>query len=134
MTAADARTANRQLIEAYAGELSNGDLEAASAYWSDVVVMTVPGHNPYAGVFTGPEQVGAAIVAMRQALDEPPEADVFELLCGEEHVAALVSETARRNGRDLTFRRVVVYGVAAGEISSITVFHEDEYAVDEFFS
>ncbi|MET0741129.1 MAG: nuclear transport factor 2 family protein [Candidatus Nanopelagicales bacterium] len=133
-TAHDLREDNRTLIRRYAEAWSSGDIRSAMSFYSEDVVLRLPGRNPFAGTFEGRDEVVSAIEAIRGSFDDLPEVDVHEVLVGEEHVAVLATESGRRGGREITFRRIVVYGCTDGEICSITVFHEDAYEVDTFFS
>jgi ketosteroid isomerase-like protein len=123
-----------ELMDRYFAAWGRGDVEAAMACYSAEVTMSLPGRSPVSGLFRGRDSVTAAIRSLTDLLDGPPDVTVEDIAYGERLVAVVVVEGVRRAGRELTFRRVVTYRVEDGEIRAIEIFHEDEYAVDEFFS
>jgi ketosteroid isomerase-like protein len=125
---------NRALLDRYAAAWESGNVEAAMACYAPGVVLHLPGRNSFAGTFIGREAVVAAIRSLVETLDEEPVIRVEDVLHGEHAAALVVTERAKRNGHELEWRRTVVYRFVEDAISEISIFHEDEYAVDAFFS
>jgi ketosteroid isomerase-like protein len=132
----DAPTTNAQeAIKRYVEALRRKDLKAATAFWSDDVLLHFPGKGPFSGDFVGKEAFLEHYGRLSTELGGTIElAEVREVLMGAEHVVALVRERAVRGGRTLEFERVNVYSLGGGKIREIWAYDYDPYALDEFWS
>jgi hypothetical protein len=92
------------------------------------------GNNALAGLFTGRDAVIRHLTQLVERTKGTFEAFKWEdWLSGEHHVAGLSSIHARSHGMIYKGRSLTVLGFnVAGEIEHITVFFEDQGAIDRF--
>lgn len=108
--------------------------EEGFTFYSDDVVMHLPGRGSLAGDHRGMEAVIAAIQGLLARTDGiPVEIDVLDRLVSGDRVAMVIREAVSRGEEKLEMRRVNVYTVAGGKIANIDVFEAHQYDVDEFF-
>ena len=113
----DAPSTNAEAMKRYVEALERKDLEAATAFRADDVLLHFPGRNPFSGDFVGREAFLEHYGRLSTELGGTIElAEVREVLLGAEHVVALVRERAVRGERTLEFDRVNVYNLGGGKI------------------
>jgi ketosteroid isomerase-like protein len=117
----DAPSKNAELLNRYVEALERKDLQAATAFWAEDVVVHVQGRHLFAGDFFG-----------KRAFLELVE--VRDVLVGSDRAVALVKERAVRGERSMEFERVNVYEMRRGKIAEIWSYDSDPYALDEFWS
>jgi hypothetical protein len=123
-----------EVLAGYAAAWEGGRPEEAWTYYSDDVVMRLPGRGTLAGDHRGREAVIAAIQALlARTGDSSAEVEVLDRLVSGDRVAMVVREVVTRGDERLELRRVNVYRVEADKIAEIDIFEADQYEVDEFF-
>lgn len=121
-----------EIIGAYLGRITAGDLEGAAEYYTDDIAFHWAGQGPLSGVYTGKAAVlglFADYASRAQASIEP-----HDTLYSDEHAVALVRATLTRDSRSVTTNRVVVYHFAGDRISEVWVADADQQAVDELLA
>jgi ketosteroid isomerase-like protein len=127
---------NRRLTAAqeFLMHLGRGDFESAINLLSQDVSYRAQGNNALAGLFSGRDAVirhVADLVALTRGTYETFKWD--DWLVGEYHVAGLSSIHAQTVGKMYKGRTVTVLRFnVADEIEGITVFFEDQDAIDRF--
>lgn len=125
--------ADRVMIE-YSAAWARGDIEAAERFYSDDVVMRVPGRGDLAGTHEGKQAVIAAIDAvLARTTGLSVQVDVLDRLSSSDRIAVLMRQTSQRGETQLEIRRVNLYEVRDGLIVGIDVFEANQYEADEFF-
>ncbi len=128
------RVSPEDVMLAYAGAWEAGDPHRAWTFYSDDVVMRLPGRGSLAGIHRGKEAVVAAISALLDRTSEfAAEVLVIDRLVSGDRVALLLEEAVERGDSRLELRRVKVYKVRDDRIVEIDIFEADQYAVDDFF-
>jgi ketosteroid isomerase-like protein len=131
----DSPSTNAEAMQRYVEALERKDLEAATAFWADDVLLHFPGRNPFSGDFVGKQAFMEHYGRLSAELGGTVElAEVRGVLMGAEHVVALVRERAVRGERTLEFERVNVYSLGGGKITEIWEHDYDPYALDEFWA
>lgn len=138
MTPPDAQIITQTNGEILAGgykALTQGDVPAVLAMFSEDITWHKPGHNPLSGDYTGHDEVGAHFQALMERSNGTFGLDVHDILDnGKETVVALVTENAERNGARLTLSAIHLWRFADGKATSFQNFVADEHAYDAFWS
>ena len=127
------RHPNADLLQAHLDALARGDIEVAMSFYSDDVVFHYPGRNPLSGDHRGKDQVLALMGRVMQLTDGSFRPDVHDILASDDHVAALVTVHATRQGIPAEWQSVDLYHVRAGKISEHWVHEVDQALVDQFW-
>lgn len=114
--------------------IGRGDLGSAAHLLSEHVVYTVPGRNQLAGTFTGPQEVAAHLLKLADVTGRTFAAFKWDdWMVGEHHVAGLSTVHAHVEGRKYSGHHLTVVRFnAADKMEAITVFFEDQGAIDRF--
>ncbi|MGA2302974.1 MAG: hypothetical protein ABSH29_02115 [Acidimicrobiales bacterium] len=125
------RLARAQLFLTHIGR---GDFLQAIDLLSENVTYRAQGNNALAGSFTGRDAVIRHLTELVERTKGTFEAFKWEdWLIGEHHVVGLSSIHAQSHGRIYKGRSLTVLGFnVAEEIEHITVFFEDQNAIDRF--
>jgi ketosteroid isomerase-like protein len=122
-------------LQRYVEAFERKDWEAATAFWSDEIIIHAQGRNPLAGDFSGKraflKHYGRVFAELEGSVES---AEIHDVLVGPERAVALVKERAVRGGRVLEFERVNVYRLRDSEIAEIWSYDSDSYALDKFWS
>jgi ketosteroid isomerase-like protein len=114
--------------------ISRGDVMQGIGLLSENVTYRAQGNNALAGLFTGRDAVIRHLTDLVERTKGTFEAFKWDdWLIGEHHVAGLSSIHAQSHGRIYKGRSVTVLGFTMAEqIEHITVFFEDQGAIDRF--
>jgi ketosteroid isomerase-like protein len=118
----------------FLSHIGREDFVQAIDLLSENVMYRAQGNNALAGLFTGRDAVIRHLTQLVERTKGTFEAFKWEdWLSGEHHVAGLSSIHARSHGMIYKGRSLTVLGFnVAGEIEHITVFFEDQGALDRF--
>ena len=78
----------------------------------------------------------AALAALYSGAPEPDAditTEVHDVVANDEHAIALVTATARRGSRTLTYRTAEIFHVRDGKVTARWAFSDDTAAIKEFF-
>ena len=122
------------MAQQYLIHTGRGDVAEAVGLLAENVAYRAQGHNALAGLFTGRDAVTRHLAQLVERTRGTFEAFKWEdWLIGENHVVGLSSIHARSDGRIYKGRTVTVLRFnAADEIDGITVFFDDQSAIDRF--
>jgi ketosteroid isomerase-like protein len=114
--------------------IGGGALDQAMDHLAEQVTYRAQGNNALAGVFIGRDAVARHLHQFVERTRGTYEAFKWDdWLQGEHHVAGLASVHAQSEGRIYKGRTVTVVRFnVADEIEGITVFSEDQGALDRF--
>jgi ketosteroid isomerase-like protein len=105
----DALSTNAELLNRYVEALERKDLQAATAFWAEDVVLHVQGRHLFAGDFLGKGTFLEYHRRLFAELDGTIElVEVRDVLVGAGRAVALVKERAVRGERSMEFERVNV--------------------------
>lgn len=113
---------------------AKGDLEALRELMSEDVVWHEPGRSPLGGDYKGPAGVLELLRKLQERSEGSFEVVIIDVLVTTDRAVVIQEETARRGGRVLDMASVVEFEIHQGKISEVTVYHEDTYHFDEFWS
>ncbi|HSL26645.1 MAG TPA: nuclear transport factor 2 family protein [Acidimicrobiia bacterium] len=115
----------RQLSQAMSGE----DLAAFSDKIADDVEWWEIGA-------TEPIRGKAALMERMQGLmgQGSVKIDLHDVVANDQHMVALVTATAERDGRSLTYRTAEIYHVRDGKLTHRWAFSDDTAAINAFFA
>jgi ketosteroid isomerase-like protein len=118
----------------FLSHLGREDFVQAIDLLSENVVYRAEGHNALAGLFIGRDAVIRHLSQLVERTKGTFEAFKWDdWLIGEHHVVGLSSIHARSHGMFYKGRSVTVLGFnIAGEIEHLTVYFEDQAALDRY--
>ncbi len=125
---------NVRLIRRGYESFAAGDLDALREFMADTVVWHEPGRSPLGGDYKGPKGVVEFLAKLRDLSDGTFTMELVDVLATPERVVALQEDTARRAGRALDMSSAVEFEIHRGKITEVTVYHDDTYHFDEFWS
>ncbi len=125
---------NARLVRRGFESFANGDLDALRELMSDEAVWHEPGRSPLGGDYKGPGGVLELLGKLQELSGGSFAVDIVEVLVSPERAVVIQEETGRRGGRVLDMASVVEFEIHQGKISEVTVYHEDTYHFDEFWS
>lgn len=114
--------------------IGRGDSDEAMGLLSEHVTYRAQGDNALAGLFVGRDAVARHLMALVERTSGTYETFKREdWMIGEHHVAGLASAHAQSNGKIYRGRTLTLMTFnSADEIEGITVFFEDQHALDRF--
>ena len=117
-------TVVREMNEAMAG----GDMEgSARRVADDVVWHEIGSAEPVRGKAALAEHMG-------DFAGYNIKWDVHDVLGSDDHVIALGTAVATKDGRSLTYRTAEIYHVKGGQVTERWAFSDDTKAITDFFS
>lgn len=110
--------------------LNAGDMQAmADALSDDVEWHEIGRSEPIRG-----KQALAERFLGAGAPDYEITAELHDVVANDDHTVALVTATATRGGRTLTYRTAEIFHVRDGKITARWAFSDDTAAINEFFA
>jgi ketosteroid isomerase-like protein len=111
-----------------------GDVDAVMALLAEDIAFHIPGTSPLAGEWAGHDGVLRFFTTAAELSGGTMAVGVDDLLGDDEQVAALVTVTARRNGRSESLSNVHLLRVVDGKIAGLREYMGDERREDEFWT
>jgi ketosteroid isomerase-like protein len=126
---------NEQVVRDAVGAMQRGDMDALGGYFSDDVVLHVPGAHGISGDYKGKYAFfNTFMPKLMSAACEGFNIDIHDVVANDEHVVGLYKVTAKGGGREASWNHVNVYHVRDGKIVEFWHHPGDFVAVTEFFS
>jgi uncharacterized protein len=125
---------NAELVQAAYSAFLRGDLDALPEYFDPDIVWHIPGRGELAGDLEGLPRVIEALASLPELTGGTLKLTVHDVLASDDHVVALISEHAERNGRILDDNFVQVVHVRNGKVTEVWNVYTDLYAHDELFA
>jgi uncharacterized protein len=126
---------NEDLVREGFAAFGRGDMDALrKQFFADDIRWHVPGRNPLAGDYEGPEQVIQYFTRVFEATGGTLGIELHDVLANDNHAVALYTVSGERAGKQLTDNEVLVYHFRDGKVSEAWTHATDQYAADEFFS
>jgi uncharacterized protein len=119
---------NAAIVRAGLEAMYRGDMEGSSAMIGDAVEWHEIGAAE-------PVRGKAALAERMTGLDSGFEfsGEVHDVVANEDHVVALVTTRATRDGRTLEYRTAEIFHVSDGKVTARWAFSDDTAAINEFF-
>ena len=115
-------TVVREMNEAMVG----GDMEGAAARVADDIVWHQIGSEPIRGKAN-------LAASMANFAEYDIKYDVHDVTASDDHVIALGTAVATKDGRSLTYRTAEIYHVKNGQVTERWAFSDDTKAITDFF-
>ncbi len=115
-------------------DFESGDLDLLRVVMAEKVVWHEPGRSGLAGDYKGPQAVLGFLRRLKAHSGGSFKIEVLDVLSGSERAVVLQRETATRNDVTLDVLAVVEFEIHHGQITEVTVYQNDTYAFDEFWS
>ena len=117
----------RQGYEAFA----RGDMSALADLAADEVVWHVPGDHSLAGDYEGKLAVIGFLAGLTQTLGVI-EQEVHDIVGNDDHVVEMANQKLTRpDGDVLEWRAVQIFHVAAGKVTEVWAFNENQAEIDK---
>jgi ketosteroid isomerase-like protein len=126
--------ANRQLIERAYDAFSRGDVPTVLSALAQDILWHVPGRGPISGDFRGHAEVLGFFGRFMELSEGTFRIVVDDVLAKDDRVIVLVTESARRHGRDWSSPQVHAWTVRDGHAKVFWQFQGDQQTEDEFWS
>jgi ketosteroid isomerase-like protein len=124
-----------ETMRRYIQAVQRGDWETGLGFFSDDVVLHVPGRSELAGEHRGREAARRYLeAALARSHGAEVEVELIDMLASQERVALLVRERFSRGGGAVELRRANVYRLRGQEIVEIWIFEANQYEVDQLFA
>jgi ketosteroid isomerase-like protein len=124
---------NADTLRAHIAALSSGDVATAMSFYAPDCELHYPGRNALSGTYRGTEEVLGFLGKAMELTEGTFHVETHAILADAEQVVALVSPSASRLGRSLTWDAVDIYTMSDGKIREHRILEGDQYALDEFF-
>jgi uncharacterized protein len=125
---------NVEVVRRGYSAFANADMEGIQNLFADDVVWHVGGRSPLTGDYRGKEAVLGFLGDLVSQTEGTYRSEVHDVIASDMHAAALVRETAERQGKKLDQNSVHLYHVANGKVTEGWFYPSDPYADDEFWS
>ena len=125
---------NARLVERGYRSFATGELGVLREFMADGVVWHEPGRSPLGRDYKGPEGVLELLHQLRERSGGTFKVEFVDLLANSERVFAIQEETARRGEFELDMSSAVEFEIHQGKVTEVTVYHDDTYHFDEFWS
>jgi uncharacterized protein len=112
-----------------------GDIPLLFGFMADDVAGHVPGRSQVAGEYQGKQAVLGYVATLGRLSGGTLRFEVHDLLVGDGHAAALITDRAERaDGRALAMNNVHAWHLGDGRLQEIWIYPGDLYAWDDFWS
>ena len=125
---------NATIIRKAYEDFAHGNIPAVFAVLDAAITWHVPGHSPLSGDFTGHDQIGGFFRRTMELSGGAFSIDVHNVLANGDHVVALGTVNAQRNGASASFPEVHVWRMKNRKAIEFREFQGDEQREDRFWS
>jgi ketosteroid isomerase-like protein len=125
---------NEDLVRRGYAAFGTGDMATLDGLFADDIVWHVGGRGSLSGDYSGKAAVLGYFGQLAQETGGTFRIEIHDVLANDEHVVALTSTTAERQGKSLSNSPgVQVFHVRDGQVTESWFHAGDQYASDEFF-
>lgn len=125
---------NQALIERAYDAFARGDIPAVLQVIAEDILWHVPGRGPISGDYHGHAEVLGFFQHFMELSEATFRITVDEVLAKGDRVIVLVTESARRKGREWSSPQVHAWTVQNGKATVFWQFQGDQQTEDEFWS
>jgi hypothetical protein len=126
--------ANQALIERAYEAFARGDIPTVLEVLADDILWHVPGRGPLSRDYHGHAEVLGFFEHFMQLSQGTFRIQIEDVLAKGDRVIVLVTESARRNGREWSSPQVHAWTVTNGQATVFRQFQGDQQTEDEFWS
>ena len=128
------REDNLAVLQSYFDAMASGGPAAALKFYSEDVVLTVPGSHAASGTWEGHDGVRGFGAAMAGITGGTFRLKPVDLLASDDHVVTVADASAEVDGSSLAWRRVILSTVKDDALHTLRFFESDQAAVDALFA
>lgn len=130
---------NEELMRAYLDCWARDDVEGATEFWADDVVLHAYGHSPFSGTYEGKEAYRGYVKRLWDFTERSGGKAILMKIYGnladDVHAVNMIRVRYERPGKEpVELDRVTVFTLRDGKIAEEQVFDHDQDALDEFLS
>jgi hypothetical protein len=126
--------AYEMLVRRMYEDFEAGDLDLLGVVMAQEVVWHEPGRSDLAGDYTGPNAVLGLLRELKARTGGTFKIDVLDVLSEPGRAVVIQRETATKQEDTLDVISAVDFEVHNGKITEATVYQNDAYAFDEFWT
>jgi ketosteroid isomerase-like protein len=123
-----------ELIRRGYAAFASGDMATLNDMFADDIEWTIPGRSPISGTRKGKAEVFDFFGQLAALSENTFALEMIDLLGSDDHVVALVHESAHRGEQRLDNDATHIWQVRDGKVVSFAAHNSDQYADDEFYS
>jgi ketosteroid isomerase-like protein len=126
---------NEDLVREGYAAFGRGDLDTLQTrFFADGIRWHFPGRSPFGGDYTGAGEVLTWLGRTFEASGGTIRIELHDVIGNDDHVVALTTVRAEREGRTLVDNSVQVFHIHDGKVTEVWTHPADLYASDEFWS
>jgi uncharacterized protein len=126
---------NEDLVRDGYAAFARGDLDMLqNRFFADGIRWHFPGRGPFAGDYAGIGEVMTWLGRTFEASGGTIRIELHDVIGNDDHVVALTTVRAEREGRTLQDNTVQVFHVRDGKATEVWTHPADLYASDQFWS
>lgn len=126
---------NEDLVREGYAAFGRGDIEALqSRFFDPGIRWHFPGRNPFSGDYTGIADVLGWLGRSFEASGGTLSIELHDVIGNDEHVVALTTVRAQREGKQLSDNTVQIFRIRDGRATEVWTHPADVHASDEFWS
>ena len=125
---------NEDLVRRGYAAFGTGDITTLGELFADDIVWHVGGRSSITGDYRGKAEVLGFFGQLAARTGGTFRSEIHDVLANDEHVVALVTLSAARDGKSLHDNGAQVFHVAGGKVTETWFHPDDQYAADEFWS
>jgi ketosteroid isomerase-like protein len=125
---------NAKLVERCYKAFANDDVRTLAEVVDATVVWHQPGRSPLGGDHIGPDGLRDLLEKFGTLSGGTFKLHLVDILATASRAIALHEMTACRGDRVLDMASAVEFEIHLGKITEVTVYHDDTYHFDEFWS
>ena len=130
MSAAEDLTVIQSAYEAF----GRGDIPAVLETLAPDIQWHIPGRNPLAGTYKGPDEVVGFFTQLMERSGGTFGLVVDDWLASDQHVVVLVRETGQRESKRLDVTAAHIWTLRDGKAVEFSFGSGDQHAQDEFWA
>ena len=126
---------NEDLVREGYAAFGRGDIEALqSQFFASGIRWHFPGRSQFAGDYAGLEEVLGWLGRSFEATGGTMRIELHDVIGNDEHVVALTTLRAERNGKKIEDNTVQTFHISDGRATEVWTHPADQYASDDFWA
>lgn len=122
---------NLIVLKDYFEAMKSGGPAAAAPFYASDVELIVPGTHSAAGTYRGAEGIGQFGAAMAQLTGGTFRLSPIELFSSDDRVVTFASASAKVDGKDVEWKRVIVTDMRDGKFARLQFFEDNQSDVNK---